>query len=99
MNDRRKRSHNFAITLNHVEWDKSCFGEFMIAGGNVKRLAVGEEQYHPPLDWSSGEAVEVSGGGVHHHIFVEFIDGFYLSDVREMVVEFLDNGKKIFFFL
>lgn len=93
MADSRKRSHNFAITINHVNWTKSCPGEYFTASGMVQRMAVGEEEYHPPLDSETGEAVERDSNGFHHHIFIQFIDGFSLSEVREMVVEFIDNGE------
>lgn len=79
--------------MNHVVWSKSCFGEFLVASDLVRRMAIGEEEYHPPLDCESGEAVSVDNPGVHHHIFVEFIDGYLLSDVRGMVIEFLSGGE------
>jgi len=84
--DSRKRSSCFAITLNHVDFDKSCLGEYWSAAGLFRRFACGEEDYHPPLD-INGE-LSMGDHGKHHHIFVEFIDKYFLSDVREMVIEF-----------
>lgn len=91
----RKRSHCFAITLNHVDYDKTCLGEYWRCGDLIDRFACGEEHYNPPLDPLTGEADDVVGR--HHHIFVEFVDGYFLDEVRDMVVEFYggDNGVSV----
>lgn len=93
MADSRKTSHNFAITMNHVSWSKTCFGEFFVASCLVRRLAVGEEEYHPPLDFETGDVVDCGPQGVHHHAFIEFIDGYSLSSVRDMVEEFIGGEQ------
>lgn len=91
----RKRSSAFAITLNHVEWDKTCFGEFMLAGDLVRRICVAEEKHHPPLDPLSGELLD-NCVSKHHHVFVEFVEKYFLPEVREMVVQFLCEEEHSF---
>lgn len=84
----RKRSHVFAITFNHVEWDKTCFGEWLIAGDLAVRIAVGEEKHSSQLDPLTGELVDTPVS-YHHHCYVEFVDKYFLPEVRELVLEFL----------
>lgn len=92
----RKRGHNFAITINHVEWSKLCFGEYFVASGIVKRLAVGEEKHHPEINCETGEVIEDGVTAVHHHIFVEFNEGFFLPEVRDLIVLFLGGEEHSF---
>lgn len=84
----RKRSHCFAITFNHVEWTKDCFGEFLRADNLVKRLAIGEEVHHGPLDPLTGQPDDTNHG-IHHHVFVEFEDKYFLTEVHDVVQLFL----------
>jgi len=79
--------------MNHVNWSKTCFGEYMVSSCLVKRCAIGEEEYHPPLDFETGDVIDCGSQGVHHHAFVEFIDGYGLVDVRAMVDEFLGGEQ------
>lgn len=85
----RKRSHCFAITINHVQWSKSCLFEFLMASGEIKRLGIGEEKHHPPIDPETGLAPEEDGR--HHHIFVEFSEKYFLTEVRAIFEEFLGH--------
>lgn len=89
----RKRSHNFAITINHVTWSKSCLGEYMVASETCKRLAIGEEQHHPIIDCDSGLPITSDLSGHHHHIFVELLDSYFLSEVRDIIVDFLGGEE------
>lgn len=84
----RKRSSCFAVTINHVEWGKDALGVFLEATEDIKRLAIGQEIHHPPLDCITGEVVN-DNGGFHHHIFVEFKEKYFLSEVRNIFEEFL----------
>lgn len=84
----RNRSHCFSVTINHVEWTKDCLAEFLTASGDIKRLAIGEEVHHPPLDCVTGELVP-GDHGFHHHIFVEFKERYFLTEVRAIFEEFL----------
>lgn len=84
----RKRSSCFAVTINHVEWGKDALGIFLEATGDIRRLAIGEEAHHPPLDCITGEVVS-DNGGFHHHVFVEFKEKYFLSEVRSIFEEFL----------
>ncbi len=84
----RKRGHNFAVTINHVEWKKSCLGVYLEASELFKRFAIGEEAHNPPLDPDTGKVVEGDLGGYHHHIFLEFIEPYYLVEVREIFDDF-----------
>lgn len=92
----RKRGHNFAITINNVEWSKTCFAEYFIASDIVKRLAVGEEKHHPSVDCDTGEVIDDGVVGRHHHIFVEFVEGFFLPEVRDLIVLFLGGEEHSF---
>lgn len=83
----RKRSSCFAVTINHVEWGKDCLAEYLLAGDCVRRLAIGCEPHHPPLDCMTGEVPE--SNGFHHHIFVEFKEKYFLEEVRRIFEEFL----------
>lgn len=84
----RQRSHSFAITFNHVEWSKTCFGQWCVDAGLVKRICVAEEKYHPALDPDSGELMNEPTDR-HHHVFVEFIDKYFLPEVRDLCIQFL----------
>ena len=89
----RKRSSCFAITLNHVEFDKTCLGVYWSSAGLIRRFAAGEEAYHPPLNPITGD-VEDDIGGRHQHIFVEFVEKYFLLEVRDMVIEFLGGDEE-----
>lgn len=89
----RKRSHNFAITINHVQWSKSCLGEYMVASETCKRLAIGEEPHHINIDCDTGLPVDTDPPGVHHHIFVELLDSYFLPEVRDIFVDFLGGEE------
>lgn len=92
----RKRSHCFSITINHVEWSKKCFGEYMLADeGLVKRLAVGQEKHHPEFDCDTG-AIIGDSDSFHHHIFIEFVDNYFLTEVRDLIVCFLGGEDHSF---
>lgn len=83
-------SHEFAITLNHVTWEKSFTGWWFSSCPNVSDLCVAEETYHPPLDCDSGEPVDCEPGK-HHHVYVKFIDGLSLPDVQAIVATLMDD--------
>lgn len=87
----RKRSSCFIVTINHVEWGKDCLAEFLLATDDIKRLAIGEEPHNPPLDCITGEPSSVVGK--HHHVFVEFIEKYFLPEVRSMFEEFLGGEE------
>lgn len=84
----RQRSSSFAITLTHVDFDKTCFGLWCVNGGLSKRICVAEEDHHPPLDPITGELMN-EPVDKHHHIYVEFEEKYFLPEVRDVVVEFL----------
>lgn len=90
--DGRKRSSSFAITFNHVEWDKTCFGEWLLAGELAKRICICEESHHPPLDPLTGLLPDGEAGR-HHHVFVEFIDKYFLTEVRDICIRFLGDEE------
>lgn len=85
--DGRKRSSCFAITINHIDWTKDCVAEYFTATGDINRLVVAEEFYHPPLDCVTGEPVESNER--HNHIFVEFKEKYFCTEVRTMVEDFV----------
>lgn len=87
-----RASSCFAITFNHVEWTKDCFAEFILATDDVQRLAIAQEEHHPPLDCITGEAPEPNG--YHHHVFIEFITPKYLEQVRQYCAEFLGDEPR-----
>lgn len=82
----------FAVTFNHVEWTKDCFAEFILASDDVQRLAIAQEEHHPPLDCITGEAPPPAG--YHHHVFIEFITPKYLEEVRNICAEFLGDEPR-----
>ncbi|CAF3893028.1 unnamed protein product, partial [Rotaria sp. Silwood1] len=67
----------------------TCLAEFWTADNLVNRLAIGEEAYHPPLNCDTGEIEELVDPGHHHHIFVDFVDKYFLDEVREVLMVFL----------
>jgi len=92
----RKRSSSFAITLTHVDFDKTCFGSWCVNGGLSKRICVAEEVHHPPLDPISAELMQ-EVPEKHHHIYVEFEEKYFLPEVRDLIIEFLcgDDSRSI----
>lgn len=84
----RKRSRVFAITFNHVEWDKTCFGEWLVNAGLSNRVCIGEEKHSSQLDPLTGEYIDIPAS-FHHHCYVEFIEPHFLPEVRDVVLEFL----------
>ncbi|CAF5067122.1 unnamed protein product [Rotaria sp. Silwood1] len=85
----RKRSHCFCVTINHADWSKSCLGEYLTAGNLVKRLAIGEEKYSPPLDPDTGSVDDTVAVGRHHHCFIDFVDNYFLVEVQDIINLFL----------
>jgi len=83
----RKRSSAFSITINHVEWSKSCLSEFLMASDDIRRLVISEETHHPPADCDTGIVPETTER--HHHVFVEFKEKYFLDEVRAIFEEFL----------
>lgn len=88
----RKRSSSFAITLNHVDFDKTCFGSWCVNGDLVKRLVVAQESHHSALNPESGELMN-EDAGKHQHIFVEFKEKYFLTEVHSIVYEFLGGEE------
>lgn len=91
----RKRNSCFAITFNHVEWDKTCFGEWLLAGGLAKRIVVAQEDHHSALDPLSGELMNDEPGR-HQHSFVEFSERYFLREIRDIILEFLCGEERSF---
>lgn len=46
----RKRSCNFAITINNISWSKRDLFDYWSIDLKIKRFACGAESYHKPLD-------------------------------------------------
>ena len=84
----RIRSKCFAITLNHVEWDKTCFIDFLMSDDLIEAGACGQEPHHPPLDPHTGEPV-LEDPKFHQHIFIRFFNRYFLTEIRTMIEEFL----------
>jgi hypothetical protein len=58
----------------------------------VKSYACGEETYHLPLDPITG--LPNNQTIVHrHHVFLETTEKFYLTELREMIMEFLGQDE------
>lgn len=91
----RKRSHCFFLTINHVEWSKSSFGEWLLAAELASEFAIGEEEYHPALNPDTG-LPSSDPVGRHHHIYIKFIEGYRYEEVQEIISEFL--GGEVYSF-
>lgn len=85
-----KRSHEFALTLNDVDWEKSHTGWWFSQDSNILDICVAEEPYHPPLDCDSGTVVDDEPGR-HQHIYLRFEDGMRLEEVRTLVLTLVDD--------
>jgi len=58
----------------------------------VKSYACGEETYHLPLDPITG--LPNNQTIVHrHHVFLETTEKFYLTELSEMIMEFLGQDE------
>lgn len=82
----------FAITIGHIEWSKSDIGNWFLIDDYAKRLAIGVEPYHPPLDSETGQPADGIAGH-HMHIFLETSEKYLLVDVRGHIDVFLGGEE------
>jgi hypothetical protein len=84
-------SLEFILTINNVTWPKSLTGEWFKHDPLFVEIAVGEEDYNPPLDCDTGMPSDAVIGK-HHHCFFKTSEPVKLDYVREMVITLTDDG-------
>lgn len=83
----------FAITIGHVDWKKSDLGNWLLIDDYAKRVAIGLEPYHPPLDSETGLPSTAGADGYHMHIFMETTEKYHLVDIRGHLDVFLGGEE------
>ena len=76
----RKRSSCFALTINHVSFDRTCLGDYLRSDNLVQEFVCGQEEYSQALDPLTGDPID-GVTSYHHHYFIRFVESYGLDEV------------------